>query len=43
MQLDLIGEDVFEGRKSPGTGLGRNIIIFGVNMSSLIKIDDRKR
>ena len=42
MQSDLIGEDVFEGRKSPGTGLGRNRIIFGVDMSSLIKIDDRK-
>ena len=42
MQSDLIGEDVFEGSKSPGTGLGRNIINFGVDMSSLTKVDDRK-
>ena len=27
----------------PGTGLGRNIVIFGVDMSSSIKIDNRKK
>ena len=27
----------------PGTGLGRNVFIFGVNMSSSTKIDHRKR
>ena len=28
---------------SPGLGWGRNIIIFGVNMSSSTKIDNRKK
>ena len=27
----------------PGTGLGRNVTIFGVDMSSSTKIDNRKR
>ena len=27
----------------PGTGLGRNVIIFGVDMSSSTKIDNRKK
>ena len=27
----------------PGTGLGRNVIIFGVEMSSSTKIDNRKK
>ena len=27
----------------PGTGLGRNAIIFGVDMSSSTKIDNRKK
>ena len=27
----------------PGTGLGRNVIIFGVDMRSSIKIDNRKK
>ena len=27
----------------PGTGLGRNVRIFGVNMSSSTKIDNRKK
>ena len=27
----------------PGIGLGRNVIIFGVDMSPLIKIDNRKK
>ena len=26
----------------PGTGLGRNVIIFGVDMSSSTKIDNKK-
>ena len=36
MQSDLIGEEAFGARKFPGTGLGRNVIIFGVDT------DDRK-
>ena len=28
---------------SPGLGWGRNVIIFGVNMSSSTKIDNRKK
>ena len=27
----------------PGTGFGRNVIIFGVDMSSSTKIDNRKK
>ena len=27
----------------PGTGLGKNVIIFGVDMSSSTKIDNRKK
>ena len=36
MESDLIGEEAFGARKLPGTGLGRNVIIFGVDT------DDRK-
>ena len=33
-----------QGRFSfPGTGLGRNVIIFGVDMSSLTKTDNKKK
>ena len=38
--LDLIG---IEGFSFPGTGLGRNAIIFGVDMSSSTKIDNKKK
>ena len=31
------------GFSFPGTGLGRNVIIFGVDMSSSTKIDNRKK
>ena len=27
----------------PGTGVGRNVIVFGVDMSSATKIDNRKK
>ena len=38
MRLDRHGRFSF-----PGTGLGRNVIIFGVDMSSSTKIDNRKK
>ena len=34
------GHEIFS---SPGTGLGRNVAIFGVNMSLSIKVDNRKK
>ena len=37
---------IFEGHgrfSSPGIGLGRNVIIFGVDMNSSTKIDNRKK
>ena len=40
IELDLIDMGFFS---SPGIGLGRNVIIFGVDMSSSIKIDNRKK
>ena len=40
MQLDLIDMEFF---LFPNTGLGRNIIVFGIDMSSSIKIDNRKK
>ena len=39
MELYLIGMKV----SFPDTGLGRNAIIFGVDMSSPTKIDNRKK
>ena len=38
-----IGFDRHGSFSFPGTGLGRNVIIFGVDMSSLIKIDNREK
>ena len=38
-----IGFDRHESFSFPGTGLGRNVIIFGVDMSSSTKIDNRKK
>ena len=38
-----IGFDRHGSFSSPGTGLGRNVINFGVDMSSSTKIDDRKK
>ena len=38
MRLDRHGRFSF-----PGTELGRNVIIFGVDMSSSTKIDNRKK
>ena len=38
-----IGFDRHESFSSPGVGLGRNVIIFGVDMSSSTKIDNRKK
>ena len=35
--------DRHESFSFPGTGLGRNVIIFGVDMSSSTKIDKRKK
>ena len=40
MELDLIDMEVFS---FPGTRLGTNVIIFGVDMSSSTKIDNRKK
>ena len=40
IELDLIDMGFFS---SPGIGLGRNVIIFGVDMSSSTKIDNRKK
>ena len=40
MELDLIRH---RGSSSPGTGLGTNLIIFGVDMNSSRKIDNRKK
>ena len=40
MVLGLVGKEFFS---FPDTGLGRNVIIFGVDMSSSTKIDNRKR
>ena len=37
-----IGFDRHESFSFPGTGLGRNVIIFGVDMSSSTKIDNKK-
>ena len=39
MELDLIEEEV----SSPGGGFGRNILIFGVDMSFSTHIDNKKR
>ena len=38
-----IGSDRHGSFSIPGTGLGKNVIIFGVDMSSSIKIDNRKK
>ena len=38
-----IGFDRHGSFSFPGTGLGRNVIIFGVGMSSSTKIDNRKK
>ena len=38
-----IGFDRHGSFSSPGTGLGRNVINFGVDMSSSTKIDDRRK
>ena len=38
-----IGFDRHGSFSFPGTGLGGNVIIFGVDMSSLTKIDNRKK
>ena len=38
-----IGFDRHGSFSFPGTGLGRNVIIFGVDMSSSTKTDDNKR
>ena len=38
-----IGFDTHESFSFPGTGLGRNVIIFGVDMSSSTKTDNRKK
>ena len=38
MELDLI--DIFS---FPGIGLGKNIIIFGVDMSSSVHVDNKKK
>ena len=40
MELDLIDMDFFS---HPSGGTGRNVIIFGVDMSSSTKIDNRKK
>ena len=38
-----IGFDRYGSFSSPGIGLGRNVIIFGVDMSSSAKTDNRKK
>ena len=38
-----IGFDRHGSFSFPGTGLGRNVIIFGVDMSSSRKIDNRRK
>ena len=38
-----IGFDRKSSFSFPGTGLGRNVIIFGVDMSSSTKIDNKKK
>ena len=38
-----IGFDRHGSFSFPGTGLGRNVIIFGVDMGSSTKIDNRKK
>ena len=38
-----IGFDRHGSFSFPGTGLGGNVLIFGVDMSSLTKIDNRKK
>ena len=38
-----IGFDRHGSFSFPGTGLGRNVIIFGVDMSSSTNIDNRKK
>ena len=38
-----IGFDRHESFSSPGVGLGRNVIIFGVDMSSSTKVGNRKK
>ena len=38
-----IGFDKHGSFSFPGTGLGRNVIFFGVDMSSSTKIDNRKK
>ena len=45
MELDLIdfGFDRFDSFSFFGTGLGRNVIISEVDMSSSTKIDNRKK
>ena len=41
--FDGTGFDRHGSFSFPGTGLGRNVIIFGVDMSSSTKIDNRKK
>ena len=38
-----IGFDRYGSFSFPGAGLGKNMIIFGVDMSSSTKIDNRKK
>ena len=40
MELDLIEKDFFS---HPSGGTGKNVIIFGVDMSFSTKIDNRKK
>ena len=38
-----IGNDIHGSFSSPGIGLGRNVIIFGVDMKQSTRIDNRKK
>ena len=38
-----VGFDIHGSLSSPGIGLGRNVIIFGVDIGSSTKIDNRKK
>ena len=40
MEWDLIEEEVFS---FPGGGFGINVIIFGVDMSSSVHVDNKKK
>ena len=41
--VNEIGFDRHGGFSFPGTSLGRNVIVFGVDLSSSTKIDNRKK